>query len=318
MQNRIPGSSFLDYEAPLFIAWQLNSACNLNCLHCCEESGHSIPDELNEEEIMNVCQQIIDLKVPYVAISGGEPLLHPLFFKISEFLRSGGISLKAETNGILIDQKVAEKFAKLGFRSVQVSVDGATPQSFEKLRQKGDWKKTIDACKYLIEANVNTEIVFVPTKFNIHETGLLIDMAYNMGIYGFYTGKIMRVGRAAQNWHLLCPSEEEYDKFFKVLEEKQAKYSSKMKVYYYPYDVIEELKYRLECPAASLLIVPNGKVKLIGPLPFVCADLRRHSLYDAWQLYKSAWSNPEVISFTKKVINEPELLKEANKWRELY
>lgn len=311
------GSSFTDFDAPLFIAWQLNSDCNLDCLHCCEEAGHSMPDELTREEIMNFCKEIAELRVPYVAISGGEPLLHPDFFKISEFLRSHGVSLKVETNGLLINREVAKCFAELGFRSVQVSVDGATPHAFEKLRLRGDWQKTMDACKYLVEAGVNTEIVFVPTKFNIHETGEVIEMAYRMGIYGFYTGKIMRIGRAARNWNILCPSDEEYEKFFKVLKEKQAQYDGKMKVYYYPYDVIEELKYRLEFPSASLLVIPNGKVKIIGPLPFICGDLRKHSLSLVWERYKKAWKNPEVIAFAKSVIHNPELLKEANNWKEL-
>lgn len=317
-EYQIEGSSFTDFDAPLFIAWQLNSACNLDCLHCCEEAGHSMPGELTTEEIMDFCKQIVNLRVPYVAISGGEPLLHRDFFRISEFLRGHGVSLKVETNGFLIDREVAHRFAKLGFRSVQVSVDGATPQAFERLRLKGNWQKTIDACKYLVEAGVNTEIVFVPTKFNIHETGDVIEMAYMMGIYGFYTGKIMRIGRAAQNWDILCPSDEEYERFFEVLKEKQTKYDGKMKVYYYPYDVIEELKYRLEYPSASLLVIPNGKIKIIGPLPFICGDLRKQNLSEVWQRYQMAWKNPQVIAFAKEVINDPKLFKEANKWVELY
>lgn len=314
---QIEGSDFTDFDAPLFIAWQLNSACNLDCLHCCEEAGHSMPDEFTREEVMDFCKQMVELKIPYVAISGGEPLLHKAFFEISGFLRSHGTSLKVETNGLLIDRKVANRFAELGFRSVQVSVDGATPEAFEKLRLKGNWQKTIDACKYLVAAGVNTEIVFVPTKFNIHETADVIEMAYSMGIYGFYTGNIMRIGRAAQNWDILCPSDEEYKKFFEILKEKQTKYDGKMKIYYYPYDVIEELRYRLEYPSASLLVIPNGKVKIIGPLPFICGDLRKHSLSEVWERYKIAWKNPEVVDFAKRVIHNPELLKEANKWRKL-
>lgn len=311
------GSSFTDFDAPLFIAWQLNSACNLDCLHCCEEAGHSMPDELTREEIMDFCKQIIELRVPYVAISGGEPLLHSDFFTISEFLRGHGVSLKVETNGLLIDSKMAHRFAELDFRSVQVSVDGATPQTFGKLRRKGNYQKTIDACRYLVDAGVNTEMVFVPTKFNIHETGDVIEMAYSMGMYGFYTGKLMRIGRAAQNWDLLCVSDKEYENLLELLKEKETRYEGKMKIYYYPYDVLEELKYRLEQPAASILVVPNGKVKLIGPLPFVCGELRKHSLSEIWQRYQKAWKKTEVITFGKKVINDPTLLKESNKLREL-
>ncbi|MEW6363811.1 MAG: radical SAM protein [Acidobacteriota bacterium] len=315
----IAGTSYSDFDAPLFVAWQLNSACNLSCLHCCEEVGdHLFSDELTPEEVTFFLKQIVDLRIPYVAISGGEPLLHPRFFEISSFLRAHGTSLKVETNGLLIDRQVANRIGALGFRSVQVSVDGSTPQTFRMMRPNGDWEKVVEACDHLVAAGVTTEIVFVPSKFNIHETGDVIEMAYRMGTYGFYTGKIMRIGRAARNWDLLCPTETEYEKFFDVLKEKQTKYDGKMKIYYYPYDVVEELRYRLDCPAASLLVIPNGKVKLIGPLPFVCADLRRHSLSEAWQRYKRAWREPEVVTFAKRVVEDPRLLGEANKWVELY
>ncbi|MBI4712838.1 MAG: radical SAM protein [Planctomycetes bacterium] len=311
------GNIFSDYTAPLFIAWQLNAECNLECLHCCEEAGHQMPNELTHDEIMDFCQQIVRAQIPYVAISGGEPLLHPDFFTLSEFLRRNKVSIKVETNGTFIDHEVARRFGQLGFRSVQVSVDGATPQSFEKLRRKGNWQRTIDACKYLVAAGVNTEIVFVPTKFNIHETGDVIDLAYRLGIYGFYTGKTMQIGRAAQNWDILCPSDTEYEQFFKVLSQKQAQYDGKMKVYYYPDDVIEELKYRLEYPSTSLLVIPDGKVKLIGPLPFICGDLRKHRLAEIWERYQKAWQLTHVRAFTQKVINDSRLLAESNRWQEL-
>lgn len=317
LRQILAGSEFEDYKSPLFIAWQLNSACNLGCLHCCEEAGHSMPDEMTKEEALDFCRQIVDLDIPYMAISGGEPLLCPHIFDVCQFIRDNNISLKIETNGEFIDKKIAEKFAQLKMRSVQISLDGATAQVHEKLRLKGDWEKAVAACKLLIDYGVNTEIVFVPTKFNIHEIGEIIELAYSLGVYGFYTGKTMRIGRAAQNWDIICPSEDEYAKFFEVLEEKSEKYKGKMKIYYYPYNVIEELKYRIEKPSASLLVVPNGKVKLIGPLPFICGDLKKKSLKDIWEDYKIAWRKPKVIEFTKKVIANPNLLTQSNNWIEI-
>lgn len=314
---------FRDLNAPLFIAWQLNAECNLGCLHCCEDAGHSIPGEMNKEEIFKFLNEVVSVKIPYVAISGGEPLLHPDFFEICEFIRSNDISLKVETNGEFIDEEKAKKFARLGFRSVQVSLDGASAHAHEKLRERGDWNKVITACRLLMKEGVNTEIVFVPTRFNIHEIGGLIDLAYSMGVYGVYTGKTMRIGRAAKNWDILCPTEQQYEQFFKVLKEKAAQYeesagpSRKMKVYFYPYDVVEELRYRLDNPAASLLVLPNGKVKLIGPLPFICGDVKKQPLEEIWERYKEAWKRPEVINFAKSVIENNELLAESNNWREL-
>lgn len=306
-----------DLSSPLFIAWQINSLCNLDCLHCCEEAGHQMPDELTRDEALDLCRQIAEMDIPYAAISGGEPLLCPYFFDAAKLITDNGISLKVETNGHFIDEKTADKFKEFGFRSVQISIDGVTPETHEAMRIKGDWQKSIDAVKRLVKRGVNTEIVFVPTKFNLKEISPLIDLAASLGVYGFYTGKIMRIGRAAKNWDRLAPSEKDYEDFFKVLQKKEAEYNGQMKVYYYPYDVVEELKYRMYNPSASLLIIPNGKVKLIGPLPYLCGDLRKHSLKEIWQRYKQAWKRTDVLEFTQEVIKDNTLLAQSNTWREL-
>jgi len=317
LREILKGTDFEDYKSPLFIAWQINSVCNLGCLHCCQEAGHSMPDELSKDESLDLCRQIVGLDVPYVAISGGEPLLCPHIFDVCELIRGNNISLKIETNGEFINKQTAEKLASLKLRSVQISLDGATPQAHESLRVAGNWRKVISACKMLVECGVNTEVVFVPTQFNIHEIADVIDMVYSLGVYGFYTGKTMWIGRAAKNWDIICASQEQYETFFKILKEKETFYDGKLNIYYFPYDIIEELSYRLEYPSASLLVLPNGKVKLAGPLPFICGDLRKQRLTEVWEKYKKAWKTQEVIKFTRKVITDTRLLAESNKWIEI-
>lgn len=317
LQAAFEGSTCDDYAAPLFIPWQLNSACNLRCLHCCEQAGLSMPDEMTKEQALDFCRQAVELDVPYIALSGGEPLECPHIFDICRFVRDNDISLKIETNGELIDDDLARRLAELKLRSVQVSIDGATAENHERLRVGGNWEKAIAACKHLVKHGVSTEIVFVPTKFNIHEVAAVIELGYSMGVYGVYTGKIMRIGRAAKNWDALCPSDEQYEKFSDVLQEKKAEYEGKMQVFCYADDVIQELKYRLESPSASVLVLPNGKAKLINSLPFVCGDLRKQSLSQVWENYKKAWKNPDVIDFIGKVIADPRLLAETNNWIEV-
>ena len=317
VQTVLPGSALDDYAAPLFIAWQLNSECNLKCLHCCEEAGVAFPDRMTKEQMLGACRQFVEAGVPYVALSGGEPLMCPEFWDVSEYLRGGEVSLKVETNGEMIGPEVAERLGALKFRSVQISLDGATAKAHEALRELGDYGKVLRACELLRAQGVNLEIVFVPTRSNIHEVGEAVELAASLGAGGFYTGKVMRIGRAAQNWEKLCPSEEQYGVFFEALKAKAEKYHGRMKVYFYPYDVVEELRYRLELPAASLLVLPNGKAKLIGPLPFICGDLKTTPLAQVWANYKKAWKDERVTEFARRVIEEPVLLAESNRWREL-
>ena len=61
-----------------------------------------------------------------------------------------------------------------------------------------------------------------------------------------------------------------------------------------------------------LLVVPNGKVKLLNALPFAPADLRRDSLEQAWQAYREAWRSPRVRDFVERCRSDPALLRHAN------
>ena len=69
---------------------------------------------------------------------------------------------------------------------------------------------------------------------------------------------------------------------------------------------------RLESPQAMLLVVPNGKVKLLNALPFAPADLRHDSLEQAWESYKRAWRAPAVGEFVGRCRADPGLLRHAN------
>ena len=72
------------------------------------------------------------------------------------------------------------------------------------------------------------------------------------------------------------------------------------------------MEQRLASPQAMLLVVPNGKVKLLNALPFAPADLRRDSLESAWDAYRAAWRSSEVREFIAACRADPALLKHAN------
>ncbi len=304
---------FGDLRAPLFFAWYMTNRCNLNCIHCLWESGplSGWSDELTVEEAMRVCEEILELQIPYAALSGGEPLLCRAFWPVCEFLTGNGIDVKIETNGQVINRKVASRLARCHLRSVQVSIDGVTQDTYSTMRPGARLNKALDAIRCLVEEGVVTEIVYVPAKFNAHEGEKLIDLAVELGVKAFYTGKTMYIGRAVKYWDVIGLSEEEEEALNRRINGKAAQYRDRMVVLYYPYSVVEELRYRLEHPPASLLLMANGKVKLIGSVPFVCGDVRKHSLAEIWERYKKAWKHPDVAEYVNSVVNDPSRLAQA-------
>ena len=314
----MPGRSVEDYQAPLFFAWQLTNRCSARCLTCCEESGpdKAWADELTREEALDLARRIADAGIPYVAFGGGEPLGVPHCWELFEIFTHAGIALKLETDGSRIDDEAADRLAALGVQCVQISVDGARAQTHERVRPGSSFVSTVGAIERLVARGRPPQFVFVPNRMNLNETVAAYELAANLGCEAFVTGPMMRIGRAAINWDRLGVSDEEWKKTAEALREHARSMGEKTVLSIYPWDILTELEHRLENPQAMLLVVPNGKVKLLNALPFAPADLRHDSLEQAWRAYVNAWRAPSVREFITTCRARPELLRHANEtWR---
>ena len=305
-----------DLGAPLYIAWQVTNECNLACLHCIEESGpgKAFHDELSDEQVFQVLEQAMDLEVPYLSFSGGEPMVHPRFFDMVEYVCGRNGQLKIETNGAYLSPENCERLKRLGVKAVQVSLDGASRETFNRMRVRGDFDLTVQGIRNLGAAGVPIEINYSPTCFNTHEIGTAVDLAAELGAYSFYTGRTMYTGNAVKTWHRLAPSDAQYDEFFAVLHGKTEEYRGRMRVYFHEMGLLEELRYRLHHPAALLIVLPNGLVKLINALPFVCGDLRRQTLGEIWAQFQRAWQDPRVAKFVEDLAQDPRKTATLHQW----
>ncbi|HTP96047.1 MAG TPA: radical SAM protein [Burkholderiales bacterium] len=312
MANRIDS-----LRAPLFVSWQLTRDCDLCCLHCCTDSapGKRLPDELDESEALRLAHEIARNEVPYVMLCGGEPLVVPHFFTLAEALGAAGIRLKIETNGQRFDAAVAARLARLPVRSVQVSLDGDSQAVYERQRPGGSLAKAHAACRAVREAGLPLEITFAPTRLNLHEAGAVIARARELGAFRFNTGKLMRVGTAARTWGRLEPAPGQYHDFLGLLAAQAQDIGRDMEFCYSPFTLGEALQASLDEPPATLLVLPNGWVKVAAALPRICADLRHGSLAQAWAAYCDAWRDETVLAEVRRAAQDEVQHIDANNWR---
>jgi MoaA/NifB/PqqE/SkfB family radical SAM enzyme len=308
------GRSADEYGAPLFLAWQLTNRCGARCITCCEESGpdKAWGDELRRDEALDLARRIADFGIPYVAFGGGEPLGVPHCWDLLEILTDEGIVLKIETDGSRIDAAAADRLAELAVQCIQISVDGATAATHERVRPGSSFAAAIAAIERLSARGRVPQFVFVPTRFNLHEIVAAFDLAARLGCGVFVTGPMMRIGRAAADWQRIACSDEKWRRAVTALRERAETIDAPIALSIYPWDIVTEMERRLASPQAMLLVVPNGKVKLLNALPFAPADLRRDSLEDAWQAYRDTWRAPEVRAFIDRCRSNPALLRHAN------
>ena len=303
--------------APLLVSWQITRDCDLCCLHCCTESapGKRLPDELDADEAMRVADEIIRLGVPYVMLCGGEPLVVPHFLALAEKLGHAGVRLKIESNGQRFDTAVAERLARLPIRSVQISLDGDTEATYARQRVGASLAAAHAACRAVRAAGMPLEITFAPTRINLHEAGQVIERAHSLGAFRFNSGRLMRIGTAARLWDRLEPSEAEYAEFRRVLESASRRFAGEMELCFEPFEIRDGLRASLESPPATLLVLPNGWVKVAAALPQICADLRHDLLDDAWNAYRVAWRSDKVVSAARRVLEDDATLADANSWQ---
>lgn len=303
--------------APLLVCWQITRDCDLCCLHCCTESapGKRLPDELDADEAMHLADEIIRNGVPYVMLCGGEPLVVPHFLALADKLGRAGVRLKIETNGQRFDAAVAEQLARLPIRSVQISLDGDTQATYERQRIGASLAAAHAACRAVRAAGMPLEITFAPTRLNIHEAEQVIERALSLGAFRFNTGRLMRIGTAARLWDRLELAEEQYAEFHRMLQRMSRRLSEQLELCYEPFDIRAGLIASLESPPATLLVLPNGWVKVAAALPGICADLRRVSLEDAWTSYREAWRSDRVIAAARRAVADAGCLARANTWQ---
>ena len=96
-----------------------------------------------------------------------------------------------------VTQLHAHRLAELPVHCIQVSVDGATAGTYERVRPGGDFAAAIGAIRHLVARSRAPQLVFVPTRLNIHELIAAYDLAGQLGCEAFVTGPLMRLATSA-------------------------------------------------------------------------------------------------------------------------
>jgi uncharacterized radical SAM superfamily Fe-S cluster-containing enzyme len=163
---------------------EITDRCNLTCPTCYASSSPTFGRHRTLEEIEMMFDAIVQSEgePDVVQISGGEPTIHPDFFKVLDIAKSKPIKhLMLNTNGVRIanDLEFTKKLAAyMPNFEVYLQFDSFEADALIKLRGKDlseIRKKAIDNLNAL---NLSTTLVVTMQKgLNDHEIGKIIDYA---------------------------------------------------------------------------------------------------------------------------------------------
>ena len=125
---------------PTEFALELASACNLRCVMCPVPTT-TRPATLMPEEIFRRAVDEAARERGFILFPGGfgESLLHPKWGELLAYALERGISpIILLTNGMLLNERNVGRLLKLAIDVVLVSIDGVDPETYAKVRVKGD------------------------------------------------------------------------------------------------------------------------------------------------------------------------------------
>lgn len=198
-------------SAPVNATWEVTYACNLKCIHCLSDSGAKRPDELTTEQAIQTIDQLAEMKVFQFNIGGGEPFMRPDFLDLMDHAHDKGIVTCISTNGTLIDEETARRLDN-PLVYIQVSLDGATPESNDAIRGKGSYNKVMNALEHLRKRDIEVSINTVLTRRSFPDLDKMIDLAAEYGAK-CRVSRFRPAGRGKDTWAELNVTREEMAEF---------------------------------------------------------------------------------------------------------
>lgn len=198
--------------SPFLIVWNFTNKCNLKCKHCYQNASYPLPGELTLEEKLNVISQLDKAGVPLIALSGGEPTIHPDFLRIVEEGSKRGIYMAVATNGTRFSNMgFVERALNAGLKYVEVSLDSVNPKIHDEIRGvKGAWDETMRGVKNLVKMNASVGLAMTVTKLNYREVEDMVKLGEELGVKRVIFFNFIPTGRGKDIVNLdLTPAERE-------------------------------------------------------------------------------------------------------------
>lgn len=174
------------------VLWQITNSCNYSCSYCIFASHPGkIPNELSLQEIIRVLKELKVNGFTSIKFTGGEPFARKDLLDILEHASSCGFNFDLSTNASLINDKVAERIAKLNIEMVHVSIDGPNAEIHESVRGEDTFIKSINGILSLKNSGVTVRVgcvLFSKNENSIEEICMLCkELGVNEIIFSIMT-----------------------------------------------------------------------------------------------------------------------------------
>ncbi|MFT5173282.1 MAG: radical SAM protein with 4Fe4S-binding SPASM domain [Gammaproteobacteria bacterium] len=177
-------------RVPLDASIELTHRCNLRCVHCYlgdqKEIRQHRSDELSTDAFKALLDEMADAGTLNLTLTGGDPMVRKDFCTLYEYAVHKGFLITVFCDGALITPAVRKVFARYRPRKVEVSVYGATRETYESITQvAGSHARCMEGIEWLAKTGIKFTLKTVLMQHNRHELDQLREFAaaYSVPFY---------------------------------------------------------------------------------------------------------------------------------------
>lgn len=162
---------------------ELTYRCNLDCFFCYNDlSLKGRP--LSRERCLRLLEELAELNVLHLALSGGEPLAHPDFFLLGRRARQLGFAIRVKSNGHALHGALAKRLKEeVDPFVVEVSLHGARVETHERqTRVKGSFARLMESLETLRRLSLRVRLNSTLTAWNEGEIEEMYALAARLGL----------------------------------------------------------------------------------------------------------------------------------------
>jgi len=179
---------------------ELTNACNLDCVMCIRNVWDEPSGWMSDQTFDRVMEGLQKISPrPTLFFGGfGEPLSHARLIDWIQQAKDAGASVELITNGTLLDETMMMRLVQSGLDVLWVSLDGATPQSYQDVRLGAELNRVLTHLRRFRELQIRHAwtkprlgIAFVAMRRNIQDLPAVIQLGLHVGADRFSISNVL-------------------------------------------------------------------------------------------------------------------------------
>ncbi len=254
------------HNKPMAAVFEVTYGCNLNCIHCYNPSRNQVQN-LNLDEIADAAEQMRQMGIMDITLTGGELLTRPDWYEVAMIFRNIGFTITIFTNAVMIDREVIDKFRSIDPLVIEISLYGSSPAYYEQItRVKGSFAKFADGLELLQGSGLNFILKPIVLKRNFQDYDAMLEFAETHGYRLRFSFSPCLLPSGRQELDFRLSDGEMVDLFRRASDQKADVGFAKCGI-----------------GQTGLVLGPTGDVRPCVPYPAAAGNIREQSLAEIWE-----------------------------------